>query len=141
MFRHRIARSPRLRRVIFGFWGADDAESLDPEAVLGFLEWAGATTDTTTAARALLRDDPRYELDAIRCPALVVWGARDRLTPVGDGFEFARRLRAPIRIVAGAGHLLTGERPGECVAILEQFLDGRNNRGPEHPFASSRTAP
>jgi pimeloyl-ACP methyl ester carboxylesterase len=121
-FRERIARSPRLRRLVFGVWGADDPVAMPAEAVLGWLESAGDATDTATAARALLRDDPRFELDRITCPSLVVWGARDRLVPVSDGFEFARRLRAPVRVVAGAGHLLIGERPEECVAVLEDFF-------------------
>ena len=57
------------------------------------------------------RDDPRAYLDRVRCPALVVWGARDRLTPLEDGFEFARRLRAPLRVLPATGHLVVGECP------------------------------
>lgn len=123
-FRNRIAASSLLRRAVFGYWGAVDPAAMAPQAVLGWLEGAAAASDTATAARALLRDDPRGDLGEIRCPALVVWGARDRFLPVADGFEFARRLRAPVRVVPGAGHLLIGERPDECAAILEAFLDG-----------------
>jgi len=123
-FRERIACSPRLRRLVFGYWGADDPGAMSEEAVLGWLESAGDATDTATAARALLRDDPRFDLDRVACRALVVWGARDRLVPVEDGFEFARRLRAPIRVVPGTGHLVIGERPDECAAILERFVAG-----------------
>jgi pimeloyl-ACP methyl ester carboxylesterase len=121
--RRRVATTPRLRRAVFGYWGAADPTTMPAEAVLGWLEGAAEATDTATAGRALLRDDPRFELDAIGCPTLVVWGARDRLLPVADGFEFARRLRAPIRVVPGAGHLLIGERPEDCLAILDDFLD------------------
>jgi pimeloyl-ACP methyl ester carboxylesterase len=122
-FRHRIAGSDVLKRLVFGYWGADDPESLSAESVLGWLECTRAHVDTATAGRALVRDDPRYDLDRISSPALVLWGARDRLVSVEDGFEFARRLRAPIRVVPGAGHLLIGERPEECAAILEEHLD------------------
>jgi pimeloyl-ACP methyl ester carboxylesterase len=121
--RRRVAATPRLRRVVFGYWGAADPATMPAEAVLGWLEGAAEATDTATAGRALLRDDPRFDLDDIACPALVVWGARDRLLPVADGFEFARRLRAPIRVIPGAGHLLIGERPDDCLSILERFLD------------------
>ena len=118
-----MATTPRLRRLVFGYWGAADPTTMPAEAVLGWLQGAAEATDTATAGRALLRDDPRFGLGDISCPALVVWGARDRLLPVSDGFEFARRLRAPIRVVPGAGHLVIGERPAECAAILEDFLD------------------
>jgi hypothetical protein len=43
--------------------------------------------------------------------------------PVGDGFEYARRLRASIRVLPGAGHLIVGELPEPCASVLEDFLD------------------
>jgi pimeloyl-ACP methyl ester carboxylesterase len=55
---------------------------------------------------------------------VLVWGARDRLVPLADGFEYARRLRCPIRVVPAAGHLFVGEYPAETAAILEAFLQG-----------------
>jgi pimeloyl-ACP methyl ester carboxylesterase len=121
--RHIAARRPAVARAIFSYWGADDPASLSPAAVLGFLEGPAHATEIASAARALVRDDPRELLADVRCPALVVWGARDRLVPLDDGFEYARRLRAPLRTIAGAGHLLVGERPEECAEIIETFLD------------------
>jgi pimeloyl-ACP methyl ester carboxylesterase len=63
-------------------------------------------------------------LDRVRCPALVVWGARDRLTPLDDGFELARGLGAPLRVLPGVGHLLVAECPEDVAAVLLGFLDG-----------------
>ena len=123
-FRGTFARRPRLRWLPFGLWGATDPESLDPDAVLGFLEGPSQHTDVGSAGRALLGDDPRPDLDRVRCPAFLVWGARDRLVPLGDGFEYARRLRAPIRVLPAAGHLVVGELAEPCAALLEGFLDG-----------------
>jgi pimeloyl-ACP methyl ester carboxylesterase len=44
--------------------------------------------------------------------------------PIDDAFEYARRLRAPLRVVAGAGHLLIAERPEACLDAVADFLDG-----------------
>jgi pimeloyl-ACP methyl ester carboxylesterase len=121
--RHHIAPRSFLRALTFGYWGAGLARDLTAEAVLGFLEGGHDATDVAAASAALVRDDPRLELGRVICPALVLWGSRDRMVPLEDGFEYARRLRAPIRVVAGAGHLLIGERPEECASILEDFLD------------------
>ena len=118
-----IAGSPRLRRLAFAYWGSDDPAALSPAAVLGLLEGAAGVTDYARAAKAIVKEDPRRQLHLVRSPALLVWGSRDRIVPIADGFEFARRLRAPIRTVAGAGHLLTAERPAECADIIERFLD------------------
>ena len=122
-FRGTFARRPRLRWLPFGLWGAVDPPALAPEGVLGFLEGPSQHTDVGTAGRALLKDDPRPDLDRVRCPVMLVWGSRDRLVPLVDGFEYARRLRAPIRALPAAGHLLVGEQPHACAEILEGFLN------------------
>jgi 4,5:9,10-diseco-3-hydroxy-5,9,17-trioxoandrosta-1(10),2-diene-4-oate hydrolase len=123
-FRETFARRPRLRWLPFGAWGAVDPPALSPESVLGFLEGPSQHTDVGSAGRALLTDDPRPDLDSVRCPVFLLWGARDRLVPLEDGFEYARRLRAPIRTLPAAGHLLVGEHPQACAEILLDFLDG-----------------
>lgn len=117
-----VAGRPRLRRLVFGYWGADDSAGLTRDGALGFLSGSAEATDVATARRALTRDDPRADLDRVRCPVLVLWGARDRLVPLSNGFEYARRLRAPLRTIAGAGHLVIAERPAECATILDRFL-------------------
>ena len=122
-FRGTFARRPRLRWLPFGLWGAAHPEALDPDAVIGFLEGPSQHTDVGSAGRALVRDDPRPDLDRVRCPAFLLWGSRDRLVPVGDGFEYARRLHAPIRVLPAAGHLIVGELPELCANVLEDFLD------------------
>jgi pimeloyl-ACP methyl ester carboxylesterase len=123
-FRGTFARRPRLRWLPFGLWGAVDPPGLEPDAVLGFLEGPSQHTDVGSAASALFGDDPRPDLDRVRCPAFLVWGARDRLVPLKDGFEYARRLQAPVRVLPAAGHLVVGELPEACAAAVEGFLDG-----------------
>ena len=80
-------------------------------------------TDTLSASRALIRDDPRVDLERVRCPTLLLWGARDHQLPIGDAFDYARRLHAPLRTIADCGHLLIGERPDACLDAILGFLD------------------
>jgi pimeloyl-ACP methyl ester carboxylesterase len=117
-----VARRPNLRVPVFGYWGAQDPRALAPRSVLGLLEAQREHTDVRGAATALLREDPRPDLDRVDCPSLLLWGARDRLVPLEDGFEYARRLRCPIRVVPAAGHLVVGEYPVETAALLEEFF-------------------
>ena len=123
-YRARVARSRWLRAVVFGYWGVSDTKALSPRMTEAFLAGPELHTDTASAATALVLDDPRGDLDGVRCPCLVLWGARDRQLPVGDGFQYARRLRAPIRVIPDCGHLLVGERPDACLDAIESFLDG-----------------
>jgi pimeloyl-ACP methyl ester carboxylesterase len=129
--RHRslVARTPLLRRLVFGFVSVADPVGLADTAVDGFLAGQVLHTDTASAWRALRDDDPREELEHIRCPALLLWGAEDAQLPLGDAFEYARRLRAPLRTIAGCGHLLIGERPDACARAIEDFLARTANAG------------
>jgi pimeloyl-ACP methyl ester carboxylesterase len=79
-------------------------------------------TDSLGAGIALTQDDPRQSLDRVHCPALVLFGARDRQVPLCDGFEYARRLHAPLRVIADCGHLLVGERPDACARAALEVL-------------------
>lgn len=121
-FRRSWARSRLGRRAVFGWWGVADADALEPEAAESFLVGPAYHTNTRQAGRALLATDPRDELDAVDCPCLCLWGASDAWVKLEDGVEYARRLRAPLRTIAGCGHLLIGERPDACLAAIEEFV-------------------
>lgn len=117
-----LARSPRARVALFGYWGVADPVGLDPAAAQAFLDGPPQHTDTLTAGRVLVRYDPRTDLGRVRCPCLCVWGTNDNWVPLADGFEYARRLRAPLRTIADCGHLLVGERPEAVTAAVRDFL-------------------
>ena len=80
-------------------------------------------TGVREAADALVRTDPRRDLERVRVPALVLHGARDRMVPLRDAFEYARRLDVPLRLIADCGHLLIGERPRAVVDAIADVLD------------------
>jgi pimeloyl-ACP methyl ester carboxylesterase len=121
-FRGLVARVRWLRYPVFGYFEAADPPALSPAAVEGFLAAPALHTDVFDAGRALVADDPRTDLDAVRCPCLVLSGGRDHMVPVADALEYARRLRAPLRIVPDCGHLLIGERPDACAEAIEELL-------------------
>jgi pimeloyl-ACP methyl ester carboxylesterase len=123
-FRDRIAGSRRLRAFVWGPWATPDGTTVSPAATIGLLEGPSLHSDTTSAAAALVEEDPRVDLERVRCPVMLLWGARDPQVPVADAFEYARRLRAPLRVVAGAGHLVIAERPEACLDAIRWFLDG-----------------
>jgi pimeloyl-ACP methyl ester carboxylesterase len=121
-YRGLVARSHVLRRLVFGFVSVADPVGLTDEAVEGFLAGQRLHTDVDGAWRALRADNPREELEQITCPVLVLWGAEDVQLPLGDAFEYTRRLRARLRVIPGCGHLLIGERPDACDRALADFL-------------------
>jgi pimeloyl-ACP methyl ester carboxylesterase len=121
-FRTRWADRYWYRRLLFRPWFVADAQAVSPRATVGFLEAAPLHLDTRTAGRAMVADDPRQDLERVACPTLVLWGARDAQLPLDDAFEYARRLHAPLRVVADCGHLVLGERPQACLDALEDLV-------------------
>ncbi len=108
--------APRPARRVRLVGSGRIADALEPEAAEAFLVGPAHHTNTRQAGRALLVSDPRTELDRIACPCLCLWGASDKWVRLDDGIEYARRLGAPLRTIAGCGHLLIGERPDACLA-------------------------
>jgi pimeloyl-ACP methyl ester carboxylesterase len=62
-------------------------------------------------------------LHRVTVPALIVHGAEDRLVPAAHGRRYAELLpSARLVDVAGAGHLLTLERPAELARLTREWL-------------------
>lgn len=120
-----VARSDRLKRAIFGHWFAADPAGLTERAVEALLSEVNLSADTDSAWRALTRDDPRRDLHLVRAQCLVLWGASDNQLPLVDAVDYARRLHAPLRVIADCGHLLIVERPDACLDAIEGFLRSR----------------
>jgi pimeloyl-ACP methyl ester carboxylesterase len=60
----------------------------------------------------------RQDLRRLDVPALVVWGASDKVDPVASGRQSARDLRAPFVLVHGAGHLSMLAAAGKVAAAI-----------------------
>jgi len=117
-----VAHSPLGRKIAFGWWGVADPEGFDSEMAEAFLAGPPQHSDTLSVGRALVASDPRADLDRVSCPCLCLWGAQDNWVPLEDGMEYARRLQAPLRVIADCGHLLIGERPEAVLRAIREFL-------------------
>ena len=60
-------------------------------------------------------------LHRLQCPRLALWGDQDELVPVGTSARWVAG-GVPVEVVAGAGHLLEWDAPGEVGARLVAFL-------------------
>ncbi len=59
----------------------------------------------------------------LRCPALVLHGDADRITPLSDGVALARALGAPLEVVTGGGHCVNARHPVWFNARVRRFVD------------------
>ena len=77
-FRHLVGERRVLSELAFGFVERGGPRALDPRVAEAFLAGAALHTGVREAADALVRTDPRRDLEHVRVPALVLHGARDR---------------------------------------------------------------
>lgn len=102
---------------------AADCPPLPRARLLTMIEGMPVETILADLAGMIARPDRTSVLQELRCPALVVVGEHDLLTPVAEAKQLADAIPgARLGVVPGAGHLTPLERPQEFVALLRDFL-------------------
>jgi len=90
----------------------------------GYLE----ATVSTVRSGSTLRGQRKHEimladLPKLTMPTLIIWGERDRVVPVHQAHEAAKRLpNGRLAVIPDCGHLPHIERPDQFVRALDQFL-------------------
>ena len=70
-------------------------------------------------------DEFRSQLTALDCPTLILWGENDPWIPVQRAHELGHHIpHAQLHTIAGAGHLIQEDAPGEVLGHLLAFLAG-----------------
>jgi pimeloyl-ACP methyl ester carboxylesterase len=102
--------------------------SPDPAAVAEVRRLIGDGTPVGVAAAQrgmALRPDSTPTLATVTCPALVVVGDEDGLTPPPEAEKLAAGIRgATLARLAGAGHLPNIEQPAAFNEALIRFVTG-----------------
>jgi len=78
-------------------------------------------------AKSAIRNNLGEELNQIKQPALLIWGANDTITPAFVGREFQRLIpHSELHFIDKCGHAPMMEVPAEFNEILHQFLTKLN---------------
>jgi hypothetical protein len=111
---------------------------------------AGGRGDRMDWRRVAELTDDYARLDV---PCTIVWGGQDNVLPLSMGYKLAEDIPgAKLRIVTQGMHCLPVERPRECAALVEEFLDGRGEVSgfakvvkldpvPQAPFLAASKSP
>ena len=150
-----ILRTPLIGPVVSAFRGRGSTAALlrstygDPgkvtDAEIDQYFAPAAEPGYARGLRTILRqfrfDALAGRLDGVRAPALVVWGARDRLIPVSVGRQLAAGLpRAALVVIPGAGHVVQEETPAGVTPLILTFLKEGLPRVPENLAMADRPA-
>ncbi|MGA9285634.1 MAG: alpha/beta hydrolase [Solirubrobacteraceae bacterium] len=124
-----VSRRPGLRNITLGMVtrhpsrlpAALAAEQLRGAGKPGFIQALRANIDYPIAER----------LPEIACPTLIVWGAEDKVIPVGDADMFEQLIPNSRKVIfEGTGHMAMLERPTAFNQLLDAFVA-------EQPVAAS----
>ncbi len=77
--------------------------------------------------KMVIEEDLAPSLKDINIPTLIIWGERDKMTPLKDGYLMSREINgSSIRIVPQAGHALNLEKPDDLANIIINYLNSQN---------------
>lgn len=106
-----------------------DSGRVDSRAISGFC----SHLETRSAAARILETggrirneiaDPFEHLDRIECPVMIIWGDRDRMTPISGAERFTDEIEhARLEVIEGYGHCPQVEAPERVTELVEQFCD------------------
>lgn len=129
LLEHAILPSERLTSL-FGRFSFHDLSNRPPDLCRTFhrqILGAGRRKTWVNAFRNVLDEAAGFRgvLQAINVPALILWGADDRLVPVRWAYEFSRLLaRSQMLVVHECSHSLPLEKPAQMCEAIVRF--GRN---------------
>jgi pimeloyl-ACP methyl ester carboxylesterase len=119
----------RLFRSYFRDEVFSDAAQLPIDRIDRYYEYFN-TPSARESAYAILRQtlDSRpvaARVTRIRQPTLVMWGRDDRIFPAVYAFKLAREIPSSRLELFDTGHAPHEEHPGEVVAVVKEFFEGR----------------
>ncbi len=92
-------------------------------SIMAMADRVGAKAFLKQQTAVIGRVDGRGDLARIACPALVLCGRQDQLTPLDAHLEMAEAMPGADLVVLGdCGHLPTMERPDQTTAALRAWL-------------------
>lgn len=127
--RNAAATTPASAAAMIVTWGFSAEAALGGSAAPGLWLTGGATSLLARARPGVLAADLNAcndygdgPADAARvaCPAVVIAGERDRMSPARAGRELAALLpQGRIEVLPGAGHMVMAERPDAVLDVLK----------------------
>ena len=115
---------PRLRHLIFSLIVRHPSR-IPADVLFEISKGAGRDAFMPTL-QAILEYDFRDRLPEIRCPTLIVWGAKDAIVPRDDAYEYERLIPGtqPVVMLEDTGHIPMVERPRTFNDKVLEFLAG-----------------
>lgn len=110
----RLTASPFLRRLLYRAAGERDYRDASPHM--------------RETMKGLIEIDLTPRLPEIAVPTVIIWGRRDRATPLGDGMTMHAMIKAStLHVIEKAAHSPQITHPGEVADILCREIKRHGN--------------
>lgn len=74
--------------------------------------------------KKVIEEDLVVYLSQISLPTLIVWGAKDKMTPISDAYKMNKLIKnSKLKIILNGRHGLHISQPDELYKIIREFLD------------------
>ena len=74
--------------------------------------------------KRVIGEDLRPYFHLINTPTLVIWGEKDKITPIAEGKIIAENISgAKLKIIKNAGHFAFLEKPEEFIKLIKEFAN------------------
>jgi pimeloyl-ACP methyl ester carboxylesterase len=115
---------PRLRHLVFSLIVRHPSR-ISPDILFEISKGAGREA-FIPVLQAILDYDFRERLPDIRCPTMIVWGAKDAIVPKDDAYEYERLIPGsqPVVMMDETGHIPMVERPVTFNRAVHEFISG-----------------
>ena len=86
-----------------------------------YLRTSGVMRDTF---RNIINEDLTSQIGKIEKPTFIVWGSRDKATPVSDAYVINQKIKGSrLEIIKGCGHALNLECPEKLASKISEFIN------------------
>lgn len=120
-----LGGSKALLSAIFFDPSRSSDEAVRAQFAMSMAKGDGWTIHSLFTNRFLVAESIDDKLDKITIPTLVLWGDHDRLVPLDDGKDYAKRIAgAKLVVIPESGHAPGIEKPELVLAAIEPFIDG-----------------
>jgi pimeloyl-ACP methyl ester carboxylesterase len=100
---------PILRKVLYKFAGASD--------------YYIANEQMKEIFKKVITEDLLYAVDYVKQPCLIIWGEKDKATPIEDGILLNQRIKgSELEIILGARHNPYRSEPKKTSQVIINFL-------------------
>lgn len=91
--------------------------------IVGARDYEKANGNMKETMKLIIKEDLSNDIEKIAIPTLLIWGSKDRATPLEDGKFINRKIRgSKLEILDGLGHAINLESPARLAEMIYNFV-------------------